>query len=268
MRKFLSLLAVLVLCTILAYPQTNAISGRVTDQAGQPVPFATVRVKGAKGGTAADVDGNFSIRARSGDVLQITGSGITASEVTIADVATFVSVKVTQKQSSLTEVVVTALGINRQAKSLGYATEKVQGKDLTVAQPISVANGLTGKVSGLEISTVNNGLFAPTRITLRGNRSLIGSNQPLIVVDGAIFYNDISTSNPADIESVNVLKGSSASAVYGSDASNGVMIITTKHGSNNKAVMTYSTTTLYETVAYLPTYQSQFGNNGGKEKEK
>jgi TonB-linked SusC/RagA family outer membrane protein len=264
MRKFLSLLAVLVLCTILAYPQTGAVSGRVTDQQGQPVPFATVRIKGGKAGVSADVDGNFAIRARLGDVLVITGSGITPSEVTLADLATFVTIKVTQKQSSLTEVVVTALGINRQAKSLGYATEKIAGKDLTVAQPINVANGLTGKVSGLEINTVNNGLFAPTRITLRGNRSLIGNNQPLTVVDGAIFYNDISTINPADIESINVLKGSSASAVYGSDASNGVMIITTKHGSNNKAVLTFATTTQFETVAYLPSYQQKFGNNGGE----
>jgi TonB-linked SusC/RagA family outer membrane protein len=99
---------------------------------------------------------------------------------------------------------------------------------------------------------------------LRGNRSLIGNNQPLIVVDGAIFYNDITTLNPADIESVNILKGSSASAIYGSDASNGVMVITTKHGSANRSTLTVSTTTQFEHVAYLPSAQQEFGNNGGE----
>lgn len=161
-------------------------------------------------------------------------------------------------------MVVTALGITRQAKELGYSTAKVTGKDLVQAKPISVVNGLTGKVSGLQINTVNNGLFAPTRVVLRGNRSLTGNNQPLIVVDGAIFSNDISTLNPEDIQDINILKGSSASAVYGSDASNGVIIITTKHGTRAKPVVSFSSTVQLETVAYLPTYQTQFGNNGGE----
>ncbi|HXB43382.1 MAG TPA: SusC/RagA family TonB-linked outer membrane protein, partial [Puia sp.] len=264
MRKFLPLFGALVMCSLLAFSQTKNVSGKVTDAQGQPVPFATVRIKGSNVGVSADADGNFTIKARQGDVLVITGSGITSNDVPVTDLTSFINVKVTIKQSTLNEVVVTALGISRQAKSLGYATEKLVGKDLTVAQPISVANGLTGKVSGLEINTVNNGLFAPTRVTLRGNRSLIGNNQPLTVVDGAIFYNDINTLNPADIESMNVLKGSSASAVYGSDASNGVLVITTKHGSNNKAVLTFTTTTQIEKAAYLPSFQSKFGSNGGE----
>ena len=264
MRKFLSLFGALVMCSLLAFSQAKNVSGKVSDAQGQPVPFATVKIKGSNVGVSADADGNFTIKARVGDVLVISGSGITSNDVPVTDLSAFISIKVTLKQTTLNEVVVTALGISRQAKSLGYSTEKLVGKDLTVAQPISVANGLTGKVSGLEINTVNNGLFAPTRITLRGNRSLIGNNQPLTVVDGAIFYNDISTLNPADIESMNVLKGSSASAVYGSDASNGVLVITTKHGANNKAVLTFSTTTQIEKVAYLPSFQTKFGNNGGE----
>jgi TonB-linked SusC/RagA family outer membrane protein len=253
-----------MLCSVWVLAQSKIITGKVSDQLGQPVPFASIKIKGANAGTSADADGNFSIRVKQGDVLLISGTGITAQQVPITDVSAVLAIKVTQKESGLTEVVVTALGISRQAKSLGYSTEKISGKDLTAAQPISVANGLTGKVAGLEVNTVNNGLFAPTRLTLRGNRSLIGNNQPLIVVDGAIFYNDISTLNPEDIESSNTLKGSSASAIYGSDASNGVIIITTKHGQNNKAVLTYSTTTQFEHVAYLPSYQDKFGNNGGE----
>jgi TonB-linked SusC/RagA family outer membrane protein len=264
MRKFLTVLAMLIFYSVLATAQTRTVSGKVTDQQGQPVPFATVRVKGSNQGTSADADGAFTIKAKAGDVLQISGTGFNAVSFNVTDASTLQTIKVSRKETGLTEVVVTALGIAKQAKSLGYSTEKIGGKDLNTAQPISVANGLTGKVSGLEISTVNNGLFAPTRITLRGNRSLIGNNQPLIVVDGAIFYNDITTLNPADIESINILKGSSASAIYGSDASNGVMVVTTKHGTPGKTTLTYSTTTQFETVDYLPSYQTEFGNNGGE----
>ncbi len=256
------MLAILILYSVVTNAQSKNVTGKVTDAQGQPVPFATIKVQGLKGGTSADADGLFTIKAKPGDVLIVTGSGLTPKEATVG--AGFITVQVTRKESNLTEIVVTALGINKQAKSLGYSTEKVTGKDLTVAQPINLTNGLTGKVSGLEINTVNNGLFAPTRVTLRGNRSLIGNNQPLVVVDGAIFYNDINTINASDIQSVNILKGASASAIYGSDASNGVMIITTKHGMNTRPVITYSTTTQMEKVAYLPSYQSEFGNNGGE----
>jgi TonB-dependent SusC/RagA subfamily outer membrane receptor len=245
MRKFLTMLVMLIFYSVLATAQNRTVTGKVADQQGQPVPFATIKVKGSNQGTSADADGSFSIKAKTGDVLLISGTGFMGVQFPITDASVVLNIKVSQKETGLTEVVVTALGISKQAKALGYSTEKVAGKDLTTAQPISVANGLTGKVSGLEISTVNNGLFAPTRITLRGNRSLIGNNQPLTVVDGAIFYNDISTLNPADIESINILKGSSASAIYGSDASNGVMLITTKHGTSGKTVLTYSTTTQF-----------------------
>ena len=258
------MLAILILYSVLATAQTKTVTGKVTDQQGQPVPFATVKVKGSNQGTSADADGSFTIKAKAGDVLQISGTGFNTVNFDVSDASAFQTVKVSRKETGLTEVVVTALGIAKQAKSLGYSTERLAGKDLNTVQPISVANGLTGKVSGLEINTVNNGVFAPTRITLRGNRSLIGNNQPLIVVDGAIFYNDITTLNPSDIESINILKGSSASAIYGSDASNGVMVVTTKHGTSGKTTLTYSTTTQFETVAYLPAYQTEFGNNGGE----
>jgi len=264
MRKFLSLFAVLVLLSVLAFAQTRTITGRVTDQQGQPVPFASIKIKGTKVGTAADGDGAFSIKAKVGDVLIVTGAGLTTKEATIGESGPVV-VQVSRKESNLTEVVVTALGIQRQAKELGYSTAKVSGKDLTAAKPISAVNGLTGKVSGLQINTVNNGLFAPTRVTLRGNRSLTGNNQPLIVVDGAIFYNDINTLNADDIVDITVLKGSSASAVYGSDASNGVILVTTKKGSRGKAQITFASTVQAEKVAYMPAFQTRFGANGGEQ---
>jgi TonB-linked SusC/RagA family outer membrane protein len=262
MRKFLSLIAVLALY-MSVFAQTKLTTGRITDQQGQPVPFVTIRIKGSKTGTSADADGNFSIKAKAGDVLIVSGAGLAPKEVSVTGTGA-VMVQVSRKESNLTEVVVTALGIQRQAKELGYSTAKVTGKELTQAKPISAVNGLTGKVSGLQINTVNNGVFAPTRVVLRGNRSLTGNNQPLTIVDGAIYYNDISTINADDIADITILKGSSASAVYGSDASNGVILITTKRGTRGKPNLTFSTTVQRESVAYIPKYQSRFGSNGGE----
>ncbi len=264
MRKIVSLTAMLLLFFTMAIAQSRNINGRVVEANGDPVPFATINVKGTKISTAAGPEGNFVIKAKTGDVLAITAISFSATEVTVgAD--NNITVKMNRVSTSLTDVVVTtALGIQRQARSLGYSTAKVNGPELVQAKPISVANGLTGKVSGLEVATTNNGLFAPTRITLRGNRSLTGNNTPLVVVDGAIYYADISTINPEDIGDVTTLKGSSASAVYGSDASNGVIIITTKHGNRGKSALTFSTTVQGETVSYMPALQSRFGSNGGE----
>jgi len=262
MRKVLSLVALLI-CSLSVLAQKQ-YSGRVTDQKGQPVPFVTVQVKGTKVGTSADGDGNFTIRAKPGATLVISGAGFESKQVEVTDGP--MAVQVSRKESSLAEVVITgALGVQRQARELGYSTAKISGTSLNQAAPISAVNGLTGKVSGLQINTVNNGLFAPTRVTLRGNRSLTGNNQPLYVVDGAIFYNDISTLNPDDIIDITVLKGSSASAVYGSDASNGVIIITTRKGTRGKAQINFSSTVSAEHVSYMPALQQRFGSNGGEQ---
>ncbi|HXD77661.1 MAG TPA: SusC/RagA family TonB-linked outer membrane protein [Puia sp.] len=261
MRKSLSLVALLVCClSVLAQKQ---YTGRVTDQQGQPVPFVTIQVKGTKVGTSADGDGNFTIKARPGATLVISGAGFQSKQVEVTDGP--MSIQVVRKESNLAEVVITgALGVQRQARELGYSTAKVSGASLNQAAPVSAINGMTGKVSGLQINTVNNGVFAPTRVTLRGNRSLTGNNQPLYVVDGAIFYNDISTLNPDDIIDITVLKGSSASAVYGSDASNGVIIITTRKGTRGKPQINFSTAVSAEHVAYMPAFQQRFGSNGGE----
>lgn len=262
MRKIVTLFFGLLLFSYAAHSQ-GKINGTVRDQNGDIIPFATVNVKGTRVSVAADANANFSIPAKQGDVLNVSAVGVQATQVTVN--GNNVSVVVTRSAGNITDVVVTtALGIQRQAKSLGYSTAKVTGKEVVQAKPVSVVNGLTGKVAGLQINTVNNGLFAPTRVTLRGNRSITGNNQPLVVVDGAIFYSDISTLNPEDVSDVSILKGSSASAIYGSDASNGVILITTKHGSKNRSSITYSSTVQLETVSYLPSLQNRFGNNGGE----
>ncbi len=263
MRKFVILLISLLFTSIVSWSQ-GKVKGTVTDQNGDPVPFATVSVKGTKSAVAADANANFQINAKVGDVLAVTAVGLTPVEVTVASLGV-VNVVMTHITGTISDVVVTtALGIQRQARSLGYSTTKITGKDIVQTKPISVVNGLTGKVSGLQINTVNNGLFAPSRVTLRGNRSLTGNNQPLIIVDGTIYYGDISTINPEDVADVTILKGSSASAVYGSDASNGVIVITTKHGSKNRSSVTYSSTVQLETISYMPDLQNRFGANGGE----
>lgn len=264
MRKIVSLLFVALLTNLAAWSQTRSVTGKVTEQTGDPVPFATVNVKGTRSTVAAGADGVFKIQAKTGDVLVVTAVNFQPTEITVGSESN-VSVTLTRGQNTLTDVVVTtSFGIQRQAKSLGYSTTKVTGKEALSAKPISLANGLTGRAAGLQINTVNNGLFAPTRIVLRGNRSLLGNNQPLIIVDGAIFYNDLSTLNPEDIVDYNILKGSSASALYGSDASNGVIVITTKRGSVGKPSITFTSTTQFETLSYLPKLQNRFGSNGGE----
>jgi TonB-linked SusC/RagA family outer membrane protein len=261
MRKCLSLVALLICC--LSVVAQKVYTGKVTDLQGQPVPFVTIQVKGTKAATSADQDGNFSIKARPGATLIVSGAGFVSKQVEVTDGA--MTIQVNRKESNLAEVVITgALGVQRQAREVGYSTAKITGAALNQAAPISAVNGLTGKVSGLQINTVNNGLFAPTRVTLRGNRSLTGNNQPLYVVDGAIFYNDISTLDPDDITDITVLKGSSASAVYGSDASNGVILITTKKGSRGRSTINFSSTVQAEHVSYMPAFQQRFGANGGE----
>lgn len=264
MKKLLLVsLCFLTLLVTHAFAQNRTITGTVTaKEDGLPIPGASVKVAGTNLGTQTNSTGKFTLSVTPGQSLTVSFIGYNTATVPVGE-KSVVNVVLVAQSKQLTEVVVTSFGVQRQAAQLGFSTTKVSGADINTAKPISVANGLTGKVSGLEISTVNAGIFAPTRITLRGNRSLTGNNQPLIVVDGSIYYSDISTLNPEDIASTDVLKGSSASAVYGSDASNGVIVITTKHGAKAPTV-NVSTTVDLETVSYLPGLQSQFGANGGE----
>src|SRR5450432_4321950 len=262
MRKQLLLFGILFTCAFHLCAQVHLVSGSVTGLDGNPVPSATISASPGNSNTVTDENGRFKISVAENTVLTITSVGFETKEVQIKNQSA-IYITLAPKAKWLNDVVVTALGIMRKEKDIGYSTTLVRGRDLVQARPISVANGLTGKVSGMQVNTVNNGVFAPTRIILRGNRSLTGNNQALIVVDGSIYYNDISNLNPDDIESINVLKGSSAAAIYGSDASNGVLIITTKKGTG-KAVINFFSTLQVESVSYMPSLQNQFGSNGGE----
>ena len=144
MRKFLSLLVVMMLFTIISFAQTKIVSGKITDAQGQPIPFSSVRIKNSKIGASADADGNYSIKGKEGDVIIVSGAGITAKEATITG-ASSLNVSVVRNGANLSEVVVTALGVQRQAKELGYSTAKISTDELTQAKVTNVGAGLAGK---------------------------------------------------------------------------------------------------------------------------
>jgi len=263
MRKFLTLLAVLVLLGSLAFSQSEIVTGKVTDQAGQPIPFATVRVKGTKIGTSADADGNFSIKADPNQTLVITGTGITSKEFPVG-AGKNLAITVGRASTNLSEVVVTSLGIQRQEKQLGYATSTINNKTLTQAKAVNIAQALNGKVSGLNVTTVNSGVFENAKINIRGIRSLTGNNQPMLVVDGAptpLGY--LSSIPPDDVQDVTILKSSASAALYGPDAVNGVLIITTKKGTKRPTV-TLNATVQAQNVSFFPKLQRQFGMGAGE----
>lgn len=279
MRKFASLFAVLMLFSALAFGQDRTITGTVTDESGAVVPGASVRIKGTNTGVAADNSGQFRIRAKAGDVILVTGAGIDPSEITVGSDNT---VNILVKKSVVTgaEVVVTALGIRRTEKALGYAVSKVDPNVLLQKSEPDLLKGLQGKVPGVDIRTSQGVPGAATRIQIRGVSSFGLETQPLIVVDGVPYSNtSLTTSSqvsgggaygsglanldPNDIESFNILKGAAAASLYGSRASRGVIVITTKSGSGRKGAkplnISYKSGVSLETISSLPDFQNSYG---------
>lgn len=278
MRKIASLFVMLILFQSLAFSQDRTITGVVKDEAGLIVPGASIRIKGTKVGVAADNLGQFRIQAKAGDVLLITGAGIDPAEVTVgASNAVIVTVKNTIATGS--EVVVTALGIKRQDKALGYGVSKVDPNSLLQKSEPDVIKGLAGRVPGVDIRGGQGAPGAAARIQIRGVSSFNGG-EPLIVVDGIPYSNNlINTSNPFsgggtygsgfadldpnDIESINILKGAAAAALYGSRAANGVLLITTKSGAPRKGQkslnVTYKTGYSFERISGIPEFQNTYG---------
>ncbi|MHA4809321.1 SusC/RagA family TonB-linked outer membrane protein [Flavitalea flava] len=292
MRKFLTLLMGLVLCTLFAFSQTKSITGRITDQQGQPVPFATVRVKGARQAVSADADGNFKINAATAQVLVISGTGFVAKEFPVGTEAVL-NIQISRQNTALTEVVVTALGIRKDKRQITYATQEVKGSALVDAKQDNLVNALAGKVAGVQITNSSGMPGSSARITIRGTSSLVGENRALFVIDGipmldveemspdnSLFAggatNRASDIDPNIIESITVLKGAAATALYGSSAARGVVMITTKNGGYGKSGKpNFSASTSYSIEKpNFPEFQSKYaqgsagayidGNNGGK----
>ncbi|WP_421938428.1 SusC/RagA family TonB-linked outer membrane protein [Pedobacter sp.] len=243
--------------------QSKNITGKViADNDGLPIPGVSVLIKGTKKATVTGADGKFTISAAPNDVLQLSYIGFITQDVPVGNQA-LINIKLITDAQTLSEVTVTtALGIKRKPKEIGYATQQVTGKALTSSRPTNLATGLSGKVAGLQISQANNQIDAgdQVRVVLRGNRSFTGNNQALLVLDGVIVpLNQLNSINPNDIESVNILKGANAAALYGSDASNGVMIVSTKRGSADGGSVTYTNSTLMNRLSYFPKMQTEFG---------
>jgi len=255
-----------MLCITQVFAQNRTVTGTVTaKEDGLPLPGVTVKVKGTTQGTQTNTAGKYSLSVPSGATLVFSFIGYDNYQVT--PTGTTANVQLTLASTQIGEVVVTgALGIKTQARQLGYATATVDNKLLTQAKITNVATGLEGKVSGLQINTANNGVNPSVRIVLRGNRSITGNNQALLVVDGVPIEDTqyLNTLNPEDIQDVNILKGAVAAAIYGSKASNGVMIITTKKGTKGKTSITVSNTTEIQAVSYMPDLQTTFGPYGGE----
>jgi TonB-linked SusC/RagA family outer membrane protein len=244
--------------------QSKKITGKVVDEKNAPVAFATVKIKSSNGGVAADAQGAFTINANSGNVLVVSAAGFAPKEITIGS-ETDITVTLSTTSAELSTVVVTtALGIQRQAKDLGYATTTITNKTLTAGKSVNVQQALNGKVSGLNISTVNSGVFESAKITIRGIRSLTGNNQPMLVVDGAptpLGY--LSSIPPDDVQSLTVLKSAASAAIYGPDAVNGVIVITTKKG-NKTPTVTISSAIEATKVSFFPKIQKSFGQGAGE----
>lgn len=243
----------------LTFAQERSVSGTVSDNAGLPIPGVSVLVKGTKSGTQTDFDGKFVIKASPSQTLIFSYVGMNTQEV-VAKSANL-TVKMSETSQVLQEVVVTALGLTRQKKTLTYQAEKVEAKELVKADPTRAASSLAGKVAGLQINVQDNGVNPSSQIILRGLRSISQSNSALIVIDGSISnqgaFDDL---NPRDIESLNVLKGATAAALYGALAGNGAIIVETKKGKIGESfTIGLSSTTTFEEVAYMPDFQSEYG---------
>jgi TonB-linked SusC/RagA family outer membrane protein len=261
MRKIASLLTVLMLLCTIAFAQTRTVKGVIKDDKGDPIPFATISEAGTKNATTADASGFFSIKIKEGSKLIISATGFNTSTETPG--AGDLQVSLSRNAGELQEVVVTtALGVRKQPRELGYSVARVTSKEATLGSPVNIQNGLTGKVSGLNIATTNNSVFGDTRITLRGIRSLTGNNQPLLVLDGSpVELNMLNRLNPNDVEDLTILKGASAAALYGPDGVNGVIFVKTKRGSKSGApIITISNSTQFESVLFLPKFQTRFGS--------
>ena len=205
------------------------VRGQVKDAKGETLPGVSIKVKGTDIGASSDIDGKYTLNVPDNAILVFTYIGYITKEVPV-NKQEAINVILDASSTSLSEVVVTALGIQRESKSLTYATQGVSAKELTETRTLNVMNALQGKVAGMSIETAGTGLGGQARVVLRGNRSIAGNSGPLYVVDGVPMSTAIANFSPDNIESINVLKGPNAAALYGSAAQNGVIIIETKKG--------------------------------------
>lgn len=285
-RKFSLLpqtkLAVIFLLTLLVQFNTavgaeqSTVKGTVTDESDAPLPGVTVLIKGTTNGTTTDFDGNFELRnVNEGDIVVFSFIGMVAQEIPFSGQAS-INVKLLADTQEMEEVVVTALGIKREKKALGYSAQDVKSDDIVATGDADVTSALAGKIAGVQISEMAGGAGSNSRVEIRGTSSLTGDDGPLWVVDGVPFDSGNSSNagiwsgtsraggsfdlNPEDIESISVLKGPNAAALYGERGGNGVIMVTTKKGARNKGLgISYSGNITISKAAYFLDMQNKYG---------
>ncbi len=256
----------------------QTVSGLVVDSQGEPLIGATVAVKGTSTATATDIDGNYALKARKGDTLVFSYIGFASQEHKVGDNPT-IDVTMTEDSQMLDEVVVTALGIKREQKSLSYNVQQLKGDVLSENKDANFVNGLAGKVAGVNINASSSGVGGISKVVMRGTKSIMQSSNALYVVDGMPMRGansggstefgsqgssePIADLNPEDIESMSVLTGAAAAALYGSEAANGAIVITTKKGQAGKTKVTYNSSLAWERALITPKLQNSYGTGTG-----
>ncbi|TWI17511.1 SusC/RagA family TonB-linked outer membrane protein [Sphingobacterium siyangense] len=282
--RVLGIVPTMLFSASLLHAQTNQIKGTVVDaKTKAPIPGATIKVLGTSNASSTDIKGAFQINVDDKNrVLNISTVGYENKTVTLGPGETTVTVSLDEQTQQLESVVVTALGISRAQKSLTYSTQQVSGDELNKVKSTNLANNLNGKVAGVNIASSSSGPGGSAKVILRGNKSASGNNQVLYVVDGVPINNQtlanqpddvfggqrdggdpISLINPEDIENISVLKGASAAALYGSQAANGVILITTKSGKQGRTTINFSSSAQIEQAVSTPEFQSQYGQGSG-----
>ena len=272
--KVTSLLICLMMLPLVAFAQQKKVTGVVTELSGEPLIGVSVIVKGTQFGTQTNIDGEFSINAAEGDVLRFTYIGYHPQEVTVT--GSTVDVVMQEDSKTLDEVVVTALGIKREQKSLSYNVQQLNGDVLTTNKDANFVNSLAGKVAGVNINASSSGTGGISKVVMRGTKSIMQSSNALYVVDGMPMRaprsngssgafdssgasEPIADLNPDDIESMSVLTGAAAAALYGSDAANGAIVITTKKGQAGKTKITVGSNLEWNRAWILPRFQNSYG---------
>ncbi|MEI6556644.1 MAG: SusC/RagA family TonB-linked outer membrane protein [Paludibacter sp.] len=267
MRKLTFLLACLFLVSVgVVNAQSKSISGKVfSADDGQPVIGAQVKVKGSTVGTITGPSGEFKINlSANAKNLVISFIGMKTVEIEAKN-NLVVRLEADSKQMDEVVVVATALGIKRQEREIGYAATTIKDKFITQANSTNVQQALNGKISGLNITTTNSGVFEDSKINIRGIRSLTGNNQPMLVLDGSpVNLSYLSSISPEDVQDITVLKSAASAALYGPDAVNGVILVTTKRGDTEKTQVSLTSSVQMSRVAYFPKMQQEFGAGAGE----
>lgn len=262
-QKFKALLTFLLVFMVqFVFAQERTITGSVSDaDSGSLLIGVNIVVKGTSNGTMTDFNGKFTLKnVKNGQTLVFSYLGYKPMELTVQPSSDF-NVVLSKSTAELDEVVITAGGVKIQKREQGNQVTTIKAEELTQGQSFNVASSLAAKVPGLQISAVGGGVNPDIRLVLRGNRSLLGNNQALVVIDNVIVPSEIlGNLNPNDIASIQVLNGAGAAALYGSDASNGALIVTTKSGKEGVSRITVSNTTTFETVSFVPETQKRFGS--------